>query len=144
MDNVPTLGLINHAYEPVTIQGVTDYPAVLWLKIQIDNLFDFFEQPLGVTQRAVEECAQLIISRYYYLNLFEIELFLAECKLNGKFYGVTGCGQLLEYLRQYVIERNNDIGKIEDERNQQRREQERRFFAQNKDKFLSNINPLKK
>lgn len=111
-DNVPTLALLNKAYG--------NGAAAEWLKIQIDDLLDFIEQPLGVTDDKIVEACELIACRYYYLNVYEIEMWIAEVKTNGKFYGATGGSRLMELLSQYVRERNEDIDRVENRRKQEK------------------------
>ncbi len=118
MNDVPTLGVLDAAFPA---EGEEDSPAALWLKIQLSDFFDYVEAPLGVTEDRVYEMALLMIERYWYLNVAEVELWLAECKAGAKFYGVAGPSRMMELLGEYVRERNEDIDRIEKEKSARRR-----------------------
>lgn len=118
MGDVPTLGVLDAAF---AAEDGEDSPAALWLKIQLSDFFDYVEAPLGVTEDRVYELALLIIERYWYLNVAEVELWLAECKSGAKFYGVSGPSRMMELLGEYVRDRNEDIDKMEKEESARRR-----------------------
>lgn len=117
-ESVPTLALLAYAFPT---EGGEDSVAALWVKVQLSDYFDFVEAPLGVTDERVYEIGLLIAERYWYLNVAEVELWIAEMKAHGvEWYGAAGPSRLMGLLREYVRERNAAIGRIEAERAEKR------------------------
>lgn len=110
--DVPTLSLLQTAYPA---QEDLPQPAALWVKIQLEDFFSFCEQGCGVANDRVYELALIIVERYHFLNVLEIELWLADCKASATFYGAAGPLRMMELLKNYVVERNADIERVEAE-----------------------------
>lgn len=112
--DVPSLGLIRTTYG-------TD-AAVELLKIHIRDLFDYVEMEQGSSDGRIRELAELILERYYYINIAEFIYFIGEVKLAkyGVFYGKSGTQQLAAMLQHYIQERNRDIDTIERKKTSER------------------------
>lgn len=111
--NVPTLSLLSEAYPAAAAD--MPLPAALWVKLQLEDFFEYCEQQVGVTSDRVYELSLIIVERYHFLNVLEIELWLAECKGSATFFGTAGPLRMMELLKNYVVERNADIARVESE-----------------------------
>lgn len=110
--NAPSLAILKAAFgEPVAIE---------WINTLIYDFVDYCEQQQGVENSKLEECAAFIMARYYYLNMAELLLFFAECKLCkfGRIYGTIGAMRIMEMLNDYISQRNEDMSRIEREQAQ--------------------------
>lgn len=136
--DVPTLSLLAAAY-PAAGDDMP-LPAALWVKVQLEDFFEYCEASLGVTGERVYELALIIVERYHFLNVLEIELWLAECKASATFYGNSGPLRMMELLKNYVVERNADIARVESEiksiersLRRQKAEEYRRYYEEYRD-----------
>lgn len=115
---IPTLIDMKIAYNNSAIP-------VFWLKTQITELFASMELPTGVDNERIEECARNIYHSHYSLNLLELLLFFAKCKMAhfGKFYGTSGPNQLMDMFNSFMTERNKSIAVAESKMTLQRIEE---------------------
>lgn len=111
---VPSLALLRAAYGTELVTEL--------LKIHIRDLFDYVEQEQGSNDARIRELAELILAKYYYLNIADFIYFCSECKLAkyGIFYGKSGTHQLAAMLQAYIKERNREIDIIERKNTEQR------------------------
>lgn len=122
--DVPNFGLIRSTYG-------TD-AAVELIKIHIRDLFEYVEMEQGSSDLRIRELAELILERYYFLNIAEFIYFIGEVKLAkyGVFYGKSGTQQLASMLQQYIRERNQDIDTIERKQTTERIQQQRNGYEE--------------
>jgi len=113
-DDIPSISLVRATYG--------ESSACEWIVTHLFDLLNYTEQEIGVADSCIYEFAELLMAKYYYLNLADIMYFCAECKLGkyGKFYGVTGPSQLAEMFAKYIQERNNEIDAVERRKQQER------------------------
>lgn len=118
--DAPTLAVLNTTYGPMT--------AAMWLVPQLYNLSEYCGCKNKLESKALEECAIIIATNYYYLKVTELMLFFHRFKLGvyGRFYGAVDPLVITISLRSFVVDRNNEIIKKEEEEHQAQIDEDRR------------------
>lgn len=108
---IPTLSLVKAAYP--TSDGMSQ--VAVWVKIQIEDYLDYAGHTGDIPDGRMYELSLIISERYCFLNVLEVEMWLAECKASSVIYGTATPLRILETLRAYVVERDRDIERVEAE-----------------------------
>lgn len=100
----PTLGEINMTYGQQT--------AAIWLVAYLADLSEYCGCKDKLMGRSLQQCAELIAQRFYWLKVTELMLFFTNFKSGcyGKFYGAVDPMAIMEALQTFVnCDRSNAI-----------------------------------
>lgn len=100
-DRYPTLIELNLGYSWNT--------AVKWLSVQLFDLNEYCGCKEKMTNRQLEQCANIIVHGYGWLKVSEMMLFLVRFKQAryGRFYGAIDPMIILSALKDFVRERQD-------------------------------------
>ncbi len=89
----------------------------VWLSQQLIEL-NLFTKAEKMDDYQVKETAKILTSNYYYLKTTEFMLFFWRLKSGryGKFFGAIDPITIGSYLQDFLNERNQEIGRYEQER----------------------------
>ena len=118
--NSPTLGRINHEYDPLA--------AVAFLVPLLTDLAEFSNCKVSFSENQIRSCAEIIAAEYFYMKLSELMLFFYKFKIGeyGQFYGSVSPMVIMCSLRQFARDRHDAIHRHESELRERERERERR------------------
>lgn len=121
----PSLALIKSSYGREA--------AETWLCIQFEQLNAYAENGRGFTDLQIKELSMLILNEYYFLNVYEVSLFIVNIKLGkyGEFFGAVGPMKIMTSLNKYVSERRQALCIAETREEQERMEREREDSKKN-------------
>lgn len=121
----PSLALIKSSYGREA--------AETWLCIQFEQLNAYAENGRGFTDLQIKELSMLILNEYYFLNVYEVSLFIVNIKLGkyGEFFGAVGPMKIMTSLNKYVSERRHALWLAETREEQERKEREREESKKN-------------
>ena len=113
MGRAPELSVVAQAYG-------TEVP-ISWLEIQLSHLSEYAGAGNHMPPAIIRELAQVILANFYYLKLSELMLFFSRVMAGhyGVFYGSVDPIHLTVFMRQFLLQRNDDIDRIERRRRQQ-------------------------
>lgn len=119
MRNYPTLAEINFTYG----EGTADN----WLTTQLADVA-LFTGAKNLDKYQQTQTARLIASQYYYIKITEFLVFFQWFKGGkyGKFYGSVDPMVIMCALRDFITERNEIIGRVEQEERERRAAEERK------------------
>ena len=102
-----------------------------YISAAIVRYLDFVGRRNTMDDEQVAETAMLLLETYPYLKMDEIEYFFHLCKTShfGHLYDLNGA-TLLEWMQQYLKERNLEQGRIYQEQEKAAREAEERRRAE--------------
>lgn len=127
-----------------TLGSLKDYGknmAKTWVLVQLTDLSEYCGCRDKLEGRSLEQCADIISQRYYYLKVSELMMFFCRFKAGdyGRFYGTIDpmiiMSALNEFARQrnIILEKKQNAFTAEDElRARQIREQRQRMKQQSK------------
>ena len=121
----PSLALIKSSYGREA--------AETWICIQFEQLNAYAENGRGFTDLQIKELSMLILNEYYFLNVYEVSLFIVNIKLGkyGEFFGAVGPMKIMTSLNKYVSERRQALCIAETREEQERMEREREDSKKN-------------
>lgn len=101
---------------------------IMWLMPQLDNLSNYCGCRDKLEGDALEECAFVITSEYYYLKISEIMLFLHRIKAGryGHLYGSVDPLKIMAFLHEFIKERFAAYDKREREEREKQRTESRK------------------
>lgn len=119
--NCPTLETITSAYGYDTKENVTS--AEYWLMAQIENVNEFCNSKIPLTEGMIKEVAILLYTKHKYLKVSEFMLFFARFKSGhyGTVYGSLKPKDIMDAFRRFLDERGNELEKIERDRSKKER-----------------------
>ena len=105
--DAPVLSELNMTYGEMT--------ATMWLVPQLLNLSEYCGCRDKLQGKALEECASVIATEFFFLKVSELMLFFHRFKSGryGRFYGSVDPLVITTSLREFVKERNNAISEQE-------------------------------
>lgn len=108
LGTAPTMVMIDNTYGKRT--------SSVWLSQQLIEL-NMFAKGDKMDDYQVKETAKILASNYYYLKSTEFMLFFWRLKSGryGKFFGAVDPITIGNFLQSFLAERNNEIGKYEQE-----------------------------
>lgn len=124
MGEYPTLAELRRAYGD-------SLPAV-WLIPHLLDLSEFCGCRNKLYGKPLEQCADVIAAEYYFLKVSELMLFFQRFKSGryGVFYGSVDPLVITTSLREFIAERNVEIGHYEEaERDRQEREHRKQAIS---------------
>lgn len=114
----PTLTAINQAFEWNT--------ATKWLTVQLFDLSEYCGCKDKLTNRQLEQCADIIVSGYGWMKVSEVMLFLVRFKAAryGRFYGSVDPMVILSALGDFACERQEAYFRHEQEERRRKAEED--------------------
>ena len=103
----PTLAILK--------EGYGRNAASLWLLPQLNNLSEYCGCKEKLEGKAIEECAFIIATDFFYLKISELMLFFHRFKTGryGRFYGSVDPLIITTALREFITERSSEIDRME-------------------------------
>lgn len=118
----PTLAVINRDYG--------EQVAIDWLVIELNDYQNFVgvKEENKATYGVVREMSKMILKRFFYLKLSELMLFFQRLKYGdyGEMYGCIDAVRILRGLRAFIDDRNAIVEKIEQEKRERQREEDKK------------------
>lgn len=95
---------------------------IAWLVPQLLNLSEFCGCKDKLTNTMIEELADIIAAEWFYLKVSELMLFFHWFKSGkyGRFYGAVDPLVITTSLRDFVMERNDRLSRLEQDERESR------------------------
>jgi hypothetical protein len=108
MEDFPTLAELNAAFGRNT--------SAAWLAVQLADL-SIYTGAKNLSKRQQDQLAEIITTEFYWLKVSELLLFFHRFKTGsyGTFFGAVDPMVVTRALREFILERNDIIAKINEE-----------------------------